>query len=325
MKGVSLRVIWLLCTLTLVLAQNPCNITYDLNKDINGVIISSPNYGSGNYPSNLYSCWSNVSNRPKNGIIIEIISFNLHKKENEDCFDYLEIDYGNKNIVLCGTMDPVTYIIDSNEMRFNFVSDEKFESGGFKIKVSPIQLLFFAESGVISSPKVGTISNYADNMNIAYKIQGKNDTYIYMRFGPEFAIEKYENRCVDYLQIESKSDQLKLCGYEVPTDMLITSNNINLRFFTDSSETDKGFTIAYKQIKWLYTLPTDVIMLDQDTVPITYKIMAPIDYVIEVSVENFDFNECHRISNKTLIDSASTSICLNGQNDHITVRVLILI
>jgi hypothetical protein len=324
MKGISLGALWLLCTLAQMLAQNPCNITIDLRKDTKGMTIKSPNYGFDNYPPNLHSCWSKVINSPKNGVIVDIKNFSLHRKENEDCFDYLEIGIkkSRNNLILCGNEDAKVFIIDSNEIELNFVSDESFESKGFNLEVKPIQLFYFKESDTIKSPKLGKFQNYVDNMNITYEIMGSNETLIYMEFESEFAIEKFGNKCVDYLEISSldaKSDPLKLCGYETPTDIIINSSRVFLRFFSDSFEVDKGFTVKYKQIKWFYTEPNGMIKLEKDTVPITYKIVAPAEHVIEISVENFEFTECHRNSTDSFIASQTMSVCLNGQNDYITV------
>ncbi|OWF43815.1 uncharacterized protein LOC110459256 isoform X1 [Mizuhopecten yessoensis] len=97
------------------------------------------------------------------------------------------------------------------------------------------------------SPSYGS---YQNNMDCAWKISSAlHDSNVQVEI-EQMSLQTNNGYCVDYLQIyDGESVDSKLLGSVCrSTETFVSSsNNIYLRFYTDSSQTDIGFTLKYFQ------------------------------------------------------------------------------
>ncbi|XP_077982353.1 low-density lipoprotein receptor-related protein 3-like [Glandiceps talaboti] len=93
-------------------------------------------------------------------------------------------------------------------------------------------------------------SNYDDNLDCIVTLRPIEP---YQRLLLNFDwidFEKYENGCVDYLEIYDGADTSmrpiqRFCGNYVPFDVVSSSDSITLRLVSDATKTGKGFSIVY--------------------------------------------------------------------------------
>jgi hypothetical protein len=95
----------------------------------------------------------------------------------------------------------------------------------------------------------------------------------------------------------------------------MNTSQTQVNFVTDSSTALSGFKLAYKGVKWLFTEPLGFIQSEPVSLNITYVIRAPVDHLIQLVVEEFDFERCVTASVDEQVRTPVTA-CL-AYNDHV--------
>ncbi|XP_021364924.1 cubilin-like, partial [Mizuhopecten yessoensis] len=108
-----------------------------------GMFVTSPNYGLGNYPTNV-QCYLTLNASQSQAISVEFIDMDI--EENAVCsWDSLSVYDGpttNSNLLLakiCGNAIPQPLQSSSNYLHFHFTSDNVIPRKGFKAKLTVIQ------------------------------------------------------------------------------------------------------------------------------------------------------------------------------------------
>ncbi|XP_033748768.1 mucin-5AC-like [Pecten maximus] len=121
-----------------------------------GVYVTSPNYISGNYPTNI-KCGLTVNTSSTQVISVEMIDMDI--EENAICsWDSLSVYDGptrssNRLAKLCGkTLPHQSLLSSSNVLHFHFESDFVIPRKGFKAKVTSVQDLLTVSTTPISKP-----------------------------------------------------------------------------------------------------------------------------------------------------------------------------
>ena len=322
--------------------ERTCNITLTLKeKDINGISLKK----IFSEDKRIESCWFIVKTMENYGIRVDYESLLIKKRDCVDengkpkCCDYLEVGHGSvvSNHLKSTHCESATRlqpdIFQTNSIWFNFHSNDSVIFEEFKIKLTPIKLLFTESSGFISSPESSKNKfQYPNNLNVTYKIIAEPNNLVYIRFQNYFSLENFNKTCIDYLEIggvdrvqgaNGNQTQMvsykKYCGEQLPNQLYVYSNEVYLRFVTDDSESSTGFSLFYKTIKYMYTEPFGNIESSDYPINITYMVRAPKNQKIELIMQEFDFPNCNVDLTEKLITSPS-KIC-SETNDYLMVRI----
>ncbi|CAK8694480.1 unnamed protein product [Clavelina lepadiformis] len=224
--------------------------------------ISTPNYPD-DYDNNLNCTW--IIQAPANKLVeVQIQDFLL-----ESCdfkvYDFLDIYDGEtlySGAPFCGDQLPLDFESSSSQVRFFFSSDFSEIARGFQIKWTFTDKLLSdvacssgviipkdnRSSGIISSPNYP--DNYYNNLNCNWTIQAPEDKVIAVRF-VYFMLEDCSSTIYDYLQIndgEELDGQRLFCESEENNakNFVSSTNQLRLRFVSDSSVTAKGFNLTWQ-------------------------------------------------------------------------------
>uniref|UniRef100_A0A182M8Q1 Cubilin n=1 Tax=Anopheles culicifacies TaxID=139723 RepID=A0A182M8Q1_9DIPT len=221
-------------------------------------IISSPGT-PGNYPPNRDCKW--YLQAPP-GRRIQFTFFTMKIEVHENCnYDYVQIidgllDEGMLLAKYCNTSHPPPLITPSNEATVYFHSDESGNDAGFQISYAVIEGVpgcggtYTQREGVISSPLSQTDNVYPNNLNCEYLIKVPVGSRVEINFN-KFHLEQSEACKFDYLEIfdgSSTEDPSlgKFCGDRMPQGFTSTGNSLMLKFHTDWSAPNPGFSLVYK-------------------------------------------------------------------------------
>lgn len=112
--------------------------------------------------------------------------------------------------------------------------------------------IFTNSSGRFASPLFP--NNYPNNMECVYIIQVADDKKIELRFD-SLKISSADNKeCnSDFVKVMdgdcvSRLGESKFCGDEIPSKFESTTNRLCVKFYSDDSQNDKGFSVSYKSI-----------------------------------------------------------------------------
>ncbi|CAK8694481.1 unnamed protein product [Clavelina lepadiformis] len=236
---------------------------------ISGVIIPKDNRSSGiisspNYPDNYYinlNCNWTIQAPEDKVIAVRFVYFML-----EDCsssiYDYLQISDGEEldgQRLFCESEEnnAKNFVSSTNQLRLRFVSDSSVTAKGFNLTwqfkdVACISGVIIPKdnrsSGIISSPNYP--DNYYNNLNCNWTIQAPEDKVIAVRF-VYFMLEDCSSSIYDYLQIndgEELDGQRLFCQSEENNakNFVSSTNQLRLRFVSDSSVTAKGFNLTWQ-------------------------------------------------------------------------------
>ena len=103
-------------------------------------------------------------------------------------------------------------------------------------------------TGVVTSP--GFPGKYPSDLNTRETIQVEEGLVVYLHFDA-FEIQGSDNCKFDYLRImDSDGTTLmdKKCGFELPNDILSTSNIVNLEFVTNSYIANSGWNVRWSAV-----------------------------------------------------------------------------
>ncbi|XP_005387022.1 PREDICTED: cubilin [Chinchilla lanigera] len=229
-------------------------------------IITSPKYPE-TYPANLNCSW-HVLVQP--GLTIAVHFDQPFEISSGDSFcnqgDYLVLKNGpdisspplgtqGRNGRFCGSYPPSTLFTSDNQMFVQFISDNRNEGQGFKIRFEGKSLACGGNiyihgadaSGYVTSPNYP--SNYPPNADCVWIISAPPGKSIRLQFEDQFDIEVTPNCISSYLELRdgdgSGSPVLsRSCGMSLPRSQLSSRELMYLRFRSDNS-TRVGFKAKY--------------------------------------------------------------------------------
>uniref|UniRef100_A0A665V841 Cubilin n=1 Tax=Echeneis naucrates TaxID=173247 RepID=A0A665V841_ECHNA len=213
--------------------------------------INSPGY-PGNYPPSRDCYWS-VTVDP--GLLITFAFGTLSLEHHSDCsFDFLEIRDGllSQDPVLgkyCSTASPPPLMTTGPAAWIHFHSDSSISDRGFHITytTSPSDPgcggTFTDSEGIIISPNWP--NDYAHNSQCIYLIRLPVGEKVALNF-THLNLESHSGCMFDYVEVRCTDPLLgKYCGNTLPAPILSSSNNLWIRFRSDSSVSRAGFRAVY--------------------------------------------------------------------------------
>uniref|UniRef100_A0A182SPV5 Cubilin n=1 Tax=Anopheles maculatus TaxID=74869 RepID=A0A182SPV5_9DIPT len=221
-------------------------------------IITSPGT-PGNYPPNRDCKW--FLQAPP-GRRIQLTFSTIMIEVHENCnYDFVQISEGvtDEGTVLakyCNTTHPPPLTTTTHEATVYFHSDESGNDAGFQINYAVVEGVpgcggtYTQREGVISSPLSQTDNVYPINLNCEYLVKLPIGSRVEIKFN-KFHLEQSEGCKLDYLEIVDGSsmddDSLgKFCGDRLPPTFTSTGNSLLLKFHTDWSAPNPGFSVVYK-------------------------------------------------------------------------------
>ena len=98
-------------------------------------------------------------------------------------------------------------------------------------------------SGIFTSPNYPL--NYPNDQNCLTKIVAPTGKVIKLQFAT-FSLEDTGSSCIfDYVEISDGTAVKKYCGKKIPSEFISKANTLEVKFFSDSSITEKGFSASY--------------------------------------------------------------------------------
>ncbi|XP_072174323.1 cubilin-like [Diadema setosum] len=218
--------------------------------DDSGIIIS-PNYPNA-YDHNKECIWT--IEVPVNEVITLTITDLLMEESTNCVYDYVEVRDGfNENAPFIGrycqaNSIPPPLTSSGNTMWIKFMSDGSVNAGGFRATYEiSCGGVFTTAPGSIQSPYYPQA--YPNSRECEYVITAGDGQVVTLTFSA-FDIEDHASCQYDYLEVRdgaSSSANLiaTLCGAQIPAPITTTSNSMYLKFVTDASVTNLGFSADY--------------------------------------------------------------------------------
>ncbi|XP_075972136.1 cubilin [Anticarsia gemmatalis] len=222
-------------------------------------IVKSPSYPF-SYPANKV-CTYIIRTEPGKAIQLTFQDFDIEDNNYYNCrYDHVEIrdgPDGNSTLLgrYCGGSDhtPPVQTSTHNYMYIRFRSDMSLSGTGFYANYTTID----TECGGIHRETTGLI-NHPSGDSSAYK---NDQTCQWLLIAPEgmhikltwnrFEIEHMSKCDSDYLEIveidQNNENSLlgKYCGTRTPPSLTTSSNRLKLKFVSDSSIRQSGFSVSY--------------------------------------------------------------------------------
>ncbi|XP_071942939.1 cubilin-like isoform X2 [Antedon mediterranea] len=163
---------------------------------------------------------------------------------------------------LCGEVLPDPIKSTNKTMLLNFLSDVSSTHGGFKAGYYETFSVAQGCGGSLTSPS-GTFTDidvdndglYEDNLVCTWLISVDVNKLVQLSFGSSFDIESGLGGQCDYDYIEVRDGispyaplVSKFCGLNAPSNFNASSNQLYVKFLTDSSIGGTGFTITYGSV-----------------------------------------------------------------------------
>ncbi|XP_035298709.1 cubilin isoform X2 [Cricetulus griseus] len=216
--------------------------------------IESPGYPD-IYPSGVNCIWHIVVQQG-NLIRLTFDSFSLEFHYN--CTnDYLEVYDTVAQTSLgryCGKSIPPSLTSSSHSIKLMFVSDSALSHEGFSIKyeafnASSVCLQDYTDnSGTLTSPNFP--KNYFNNLDCTYRITVGFNQQIALNFTSFMLENKVGKNCIDFVEIRDGGYETspllgRYCGSVLPPLIISHSNKLWLKFKTDSTYTQRGFSASW--------------------------------------------------------------------------------
>ncbi|XP_028678300.1 suppressor of tumorigenicity 14 protein homolog [Erpetoichthys calabaricus] len=214
---------------------------------------TSPGYPSPGYQSGTRCHWQIRASKGK----VIALSFPIFNIEDDCMGDFVAIYNSlcpeNRNAITqkCGNRppsNPLQVISSGNVMLVSFVSDSTVQQPGFRALFRQVPPILACDqtlsglSGNFTSPNYPSF--YPPNLSCLYTIQVPQGMRIRMKFSM-FRMKEPDTdqgSCKkDYVEIMSK----RYCGERSVLQLASTTNVLQVKFYSDSSYTDKGFEASY--------------------------------------------------------------------------------
>ncbi|XP_070559541.1 fibrillin-2-like [Ptychodera flava] len=218
----------------------------------------SGRFTSPGYPGlydRLQSCeWIIIAERSHH-VTLEFETFSL--ESSSSCrFDYVEIrdgGHGASNLIdrYCGGDKPPTITSSGHLLYVKFVSDQSEERTGFAASYeSGCSRTLRGRSGAFNSPNYP--GNYLSNQNCTYQIIAPENHIIHLNFAI-FSMEGKDthDQCnYDFVEIHERQGRAwefmdRFCGPARPQSVTSHSNELKVRFQSDTSINNQGFVAEF--------------------------------------------------------------------------------
>uniref|UniRef100_A0A0P6JSL8 Putative fibrillin n=1 Tax=Aedes aegypti TaxID=7159 RepID=A0A0P6JSL8_AEDAE len=255
-------------------------------------VIASPG-SPGKYPPNRDCKWYLSAPAGKR---LQFHFFTMQLEAHDSCeYDFVQISDGLQEEApvlkkYCNTSHPEPLVTPGNEATVYFHSDEDGTDSGFQISYSVIEGIpgcggvYTKTEGEISSPRRYEDNKYPNNLICEYLINLPEGSRINVQFN-RFQLESSETCKFDYVEMfdgRTVDDPSlgKYCGERSPLPFRTSSNNLLIKFHTDWSHSQGGFSLNYKLLcGGVYTDPS--VEITSPGYPKTYGLNQRCDYVIQ--------------------------------------------
>ncbi|XP_023942426.2 cubilin-like [Bicyclus anynana] len=222
-------------------------------------IVKTPNYPMF-YPKNTV-CEYVISTAPGKVIQLTFQDFDIEDSSYYNCtYDYVEIRDGhfNNSTLLgkyCGNSEvvPPTQISTYNYMYIKFNSDMSINGRGFYSNFTTVDTecggIYKENSGIINHP-ADSSEYYSNNQNCTWFIIAPEGMHIKLTWN-RFDLENMRSCDSDYVEIIESDDYNddnilgKYCGSTMPPALTTSSSYLKVRFISDISIRDSGFSLSY--------------------------------------------------------------------------------
>lgn len=218
--------------------------------------IKSPGFPDTAYPANTLAQWE-LRGDPEYVLKLKFDSFRLEQNcANDFVRVYDSLVPMDKHLIAekCGIYSPSelpTFISSRNVMLVTMVTNEVGNFPGFRAIISQIKQdspevtcggKLTGTSGAFTSPNYP--SYYSPNTTCQWDIEVPSGKFIKLKFQKFLVSTGGVNSCSgDYVEVVGKS---RLCGQQPPNMITSNSNMMTVKFFSDSSRVDRGFTATYE-------------------------------------------------------------------------------
>lgn len=220
--------------------------------------ITSPNHPV-EYPHGVTCRW--IIKAPP-GYVVQLTFSSFIVEQTSGCsFDYVEIfdnttvngTGGSMGGRYCGSTKPPVKTTTDNVMTVVFVADDSIAHEGFSASFTLIdasrmcEFTYYTELGIIRSPNYPL--EYPHDRDCTWKIQVPSGRQIELNF-TDFEVERSTGCVYDYLEIlngghETSPSLGRFCGTDISQIVRSHTNQIFLKFHTDSSVGRRGFSVFW--------------------------------------------------------------------------------
>ncbi|XP_044066157.1 suppressor of tumorigenicity 14 protein homolog [Siniperca chuatsi] len=214
-------------------------------------VVQSPGFTDSLYPPNIYLQWR-LRADPGHRVRLDFHTLILEDDCQQDFIKIYDSLAPIENRVLteqCGyPQRSLSFMSSGNVMLLILVTSEKNNFPGFKAtysQIPPTELkcggTLTGDKGSFSSPFFP--SNYPPQTTCVWNIEASTEKFVKVQFN-KFLLGKYSSECPnDYVDVNGQ----RLCGSK-PKGTVVTSqsNMMTIKFNSDSSYVDEGFTAEYE-------------------------------------------------------------------------------
>ncbi|KAM9307657.1 cubilin [Gastrophryne carolinensis] len=212
------------------------------------------------YLSGLTCTW--VIRSPESTVELNLLTVDI--EAHSSCnYDKLVIRDGDNILApelttVCGREIPGPIRSSGDSMFLYFTSDRSGSGRGFNASYhKSCGGYLHANRGLITSPNYP--GKYPPNQNCTWHVLATPGFTITVHFEPAFEIQSYDATCSkwDYLELRNGPDALapplgnaanngKFCGWDAPSSMHTTNNELFVHFSSDTANEAKGFKLHYE-------------------------------------------------------------------------------
>ncbi|XP_072941839.1 cubilin-like [Epargyreus clarus] len=221
-------------------------------------ILKSPGYPF-SYP-NSKICEYIIRTKPGRAIVLTFQDFDIEDNRNFNCqYDNVEIRDGlDRNATLlgkfCGGVERIPPVQTSslNYMYIRFSTDMSISGTGFYANYTTIDIncggIYRETSGTINHPSLR--NNYGNDESCTWILIAPEGMHIMLTWN-RFDLENMPNCYSDFVElIEIETDNTnntlgKYCGTTLPPALTVVSNRLMIRFLSDNSISETGFSLSY--------------------------------------------------------------------------------
>lgn len=215
---------------------------------------TSPNFGNRNILNTGQACEWRITANYGEKIVLNITELNIVETSNCES-DYLEIrdGYWVKSPLLvryCGKHEDITVKSNGNRMILTYITKNS-NSRGFAANYETVcggDLTATTEGGNnIESPNFPL--NYLPNKECIWRIYVPDDFEVALKFH-SFELETHANCLLDYVEVRDGDDMDSrligvFCGNKVPPILRSTTNKMFIKFVSDNSGENAGFSAMF--------------------------------------------------------------------------------
>ncbi|XP_070824515.1 suppressor of tumorigenicity 14 protein homolog [Chaetodon trifascialis] len=268
-------------------------------------IVQSPGFPDSPYPPSVFLQWR-LRADPGHRVRLDFHTLILEDDCQQDFIKVYDSLAPIEHQVLteqCGyPHDSLSFLSSGNVMLLTLVTSEEKNFPGFRANYSQIPLseqkcgaTLTGDKGSLSSPFYP--SNYPPRSSCVWKIEASEEKFVKIQFN-KFLLGNYSDQCPnDYVDINGQ----RLCGSK-PESTVVTSrsNVMTVKFNSDSSYVDQGFTAEYEAF-----VPTN---------PCPGRFQCSNNLCINKTLQCDGWNDCGDGSDEdNCICEASQMKCKNGR------------